>query len=380
MANKLHIIGLMSGTSVDGIDAALVEIRNQKELSLTLKAFEIFKFPKTLRQEILKAMHAKQISYQDLCGLNVKLSTCFAEAAQKLCQKAKISLKQVHLIGSHGQTIQHLPSEHATLQLGDGSTIAVQTGVTTVSDFRMADMAAQGQGAPLAPLLHFHLFKKLKQNISVLNIGGMSNLTVIPKTQKREDVYAFDTGPGNVLIDAIVQEHTHGKKHYDAGGALSKKGKIQHKLLDRWMRDPYFRKSPPKSTGREKFGLPLAKKILQQCKKLSFQDMLATVTALTAYSIADAYERFVFPKHALSEIIVGGGGAKNKMLFSLLQRLLPQVQLKRFEDYHLNSDAIEAIAFAHLAYETWLGNPGNLPKVTGATRPVVLGKISPVLR
>lgn len=385
MKSKSYVIGLMSGTSADGVDAALVEIEmNDGFPLLRLKAFQTFPFSKKLKQMILRVSGHEALAVDEICRLNFQLGEEFARAVIHLAKGAHIPLHRVDLIGSHGQTIKHLPPKSlkpiefgSTLQIGEPSVIAERTGITTVADFRPRDMAAGGHGAPLAPYLHYHLFRSLNYGVAVQNIGGISNMTYIPPGAKMSDVIAFDTGPGNMLIDAVVTKLTHQKCDYDKEGKLASCGKIHTKLLKSLLSHPYFKKKPPKSTGREEFGVFLAEKIIQKAKGLKKEDIIATVTAFTAYSIAESYKRIILPEFKLKEIVVGGGGARNKTLFSMIQRLLPSVQLKRFEDFYLNSNAIEAMAFALMAYETLQGKASNIPKVTGASHPVLLGKIIP---
>ncbi len=386
---KSYVIGLMSGTSADGVDAALVEIEmNDGFPLLRLKAFQTSPFSKKLKHMILRASSHEALAVDEICKLNFQLGEEFAQAAIRLTKLAHVPLTMIDLIGSHGQTIKHLPPKSlkpiefgSTLQIGEPSLIAERTGVTTVADFRPRDMAAGGHGAPLAPYLHYQLFRSLNYGVAVQNIGGISNMTYIAPGSKISDVIAFDTGPGNMLIDAVVTKLTHQKLDYDKEGRLAARGKIQTGLLKSLLKHPYFKKKPPKSTGREEFGVFLAEKIIQKAqrlkKKLKKEDIIATVTAFTAYSIAGSYQQIILPKFKLKEIIVGGGGARNKTLFSMIQRLLPSVQLKCFEDFHLNSNAIEAMAFALMAYETIHGKASNIPKVTGASHPVLLGKIIP---
>ncbi|MBI3019152.1 MAG: anhydro-N-acetylmuramic acid kinase [Deltaproteobacteria bacterium] len=385
MMSKSYVIGLMSGTSADGVDAALVEIEMSDGFPLLrLKTFQILPFSKKLKQMILRASSHEALAVDEICKLNFQLGEEFARAVIHLTQAAHIPLKMIDIIGSHGQTIKHLPPKSlkpigfgSTLQIGEPSIIAERTGITTVADFRPRDMAAGGQGAPLAPYLHYHLFRSLNYGVAVQNIGGISNMTYIPPGAKIRDVIAFDTGPGNMLIDAVVTKLTHQKLDYDKEGKLASRGKVQTKLLNSLLKHPYFKKKPPKSTGREEFGTFLADKVIQKAKGLKKEDIIATVTAFTAYSIAESYQQIILPKFKLKEIVIGGGGARNKTLFSMIQRLLPSVQLKRFEDFHLNSNAIEAMAFALMAYETLHGKASNIPKVTGASHPVLLGKIIP---
>ncbi|OGP06415.1 MAG: anhydro-N-acetylmuramic acid kinase [Deltaproteobacteria bacterium GWA2_38_16] len=378
----MKVIGLMSGTSADGIGVALVDIHGKTQISLL--AFKTYPFSTELKKMILLASSHEKLAVDEICRLNFLLGEEFSKATLRLCKEAKVSLKDIALIGSHGQTIKHLPPKStkpiqfgSTLQIGEPSLISERTGITTIADFRPRDMAAGGHGAPLAPYLHYHLFHSLGYGVAVQNIGGISNLTFIPKNGKLNQVIAFDTGPGNMLIDAIVFELTHKKSSYDDEGRWAARGKVNKRLLGRLMQHPFLKRKPPKSTGREEFGIFFAHQLMRENKNMKKEDLIATITAFTAHSIAESYGRFIMPKFSLKEIIVGGGGVKNKTLFSMVQRLLPSIQLKRFEDFSLNSDAIEAMAFALLAHETMKNVPSNIPNVTGARHAVLLGKIIP---
>ncbi|MBI4041649.1 MAG: anhydro-N-acetylmuramic acid kinase [Deltaproteobacteria bacterium] len=380
---RKQIIGLISGTSSDGIDAALVDIEAQgHERKVDLKAFETYAYPKKIRSKILELAHAEKIILDELCSFQIILGDLFGDAALAIAKKAKVPLSQIDLIGSHGQTIRHLPptasfNRGMSFQIAEAAMIVCKTKVTTVSDFRVNDMAWGGHGAPLTPYLHYYLFHQVGYGVAIQNIGGMSNVTVIPSNASLKDVVAFDTGPGNALIDAMVSHATRGKKQFDADGAMAAKGKVQTLFLNKLLKHPFFFKKPPKSTGREEFGVVFAKHILSLAKGMSMEDLIATVTALTAHSISENYFRFVFPKTKIREIILGGGGAKNKTLVHFLKRCMPMISHKRFEDYGYNSSAIEAMAFALLAFETSQGTCANLPEVTGAQREVVLGKVTP---
>lgn len=376
----LNVIGLMSGTSLDGVDAALVEMTRMGSFpNFTLRAFHTYPYSSKIKEQILRASSGQEISIAEICQLDFDLGKIFAGTVLKFLKAKGLRSSHVDLIGSHGQTICHLP-KRATLQIGEGAVIAEMTGITTVSDFRSADIAAGGEGAPLAPYFHYLLFRRLRNggdSMGVLNIGGMSNMTCIPKNAREKDVIAFDTGPGNVLIDGMVRHLTHKRKQYDEDGKIAAKGKIDENLLKYLLKHPFISKKPPKSTGREEFGEAMVESILKNGRDLKDEDLIATITAFTAHAIAENYRKFVLPRFPLREIVASGGGAKNKTLFFMIQELLPSIQLKRFEDYHLNGDAIEAMAFAALAYEAVRGGALNLSSVTGASHPVILGKVSP---
>jgi len=277
-------------------------------------------------------------------------------------------LESIELIGSHGQTIYH---EHRrnTLQIGEGAVIAERTGIPVISDFRTSDIAAGGAGAPLVPFLDFRAFRHPKRGRIALNIGGIGNITVIPPGAAADDVIAFDTGPGNMVMDALVTRMTAGRQSYDKNGAIAAKGKIDRKLLSRLLRDPYFRKQPPKSAGREQYGAAFVEELLQT--GIAMEDLIATATAFTASSIALAVKRF-----GSGDLIASGGGVYNQTLMSEITALLPKVTIARSSDFGIDVDAKEAIAFALLAYESYHGRPANVPSATGARHPAILGKLS----
>jgi anhydro-N-acetylmuramic acid kinase len=374
----------MSGTSADGIDAVVARIAGSgRGLKAKLIAHAHRGFSSSLRNQILRVcLHG---TVAEICELNFALGEQFAEAAPAVMQKAELSPRDIAVIGSHGQTIHHLPNaKHAsTLQIGEAAIIAERTGVATVSDFRVGDMAAGGQGAPLVPYADWVLFTDAKIPRIVQNIGGIGNLTFLPPRAKLEEVIAFDTGPGNMLIDAVMAKLTHGKHTFDRNGDQAAKGRVSNALIKEWMRHPYIRRLPPKTTGREEFGEMFVNQALASARRLRLkdEDLIATVTAFTAVTIADAYRRFVFPKLTSRErskvqIILGGGGAKNGTLKKMLQAELGCGELFTHDDFGIPNSAKEALAFAILAHETLSGSPGNVPSATGATRAVVLGKIA----
>lgn len=374
------VIGLMSGTSVDGIDAALVNINKR---SIKLVDFDTYSYPSQLREQILKTSSPGGGSTQKVCRLNVLLGEIFADAAFKIITKARIKPNDVSLIGSHGQTIQHLPNPveqygyniRATLQLGEASIIAQRTGITTVADFRPADIAVGGQGAPLLPLLHYHLFRG-NEDVIVQNIGGISNLTYIPTNGEIDDIIAFDTGPGNMLLDGLVEHYSKGEENYDHAGAKASRGDTCQPLLDELLKHPFLSKIPPKTCGREEFGKKFINKILKGAKKyqLSVEDTLHTVTDFTAQCIIRSYKDFIPPKAQIKNVLVAGGGQYNLTLMFLLQRGL-EIPLSPVDDHGVCGDALEAMGFALLAHETMCGRPGNVPSATGARRPAILGKV-----
>lgn len=383
------VVGMMSGTSVDGVDAALVEISGSDDApSVRLLAFENKPFPPAVREKIFQLFRPETAAVDKVGYMNFLLGEIYAQSALSVIEKAGLKPEDVDLIGSHGQTIWHQPemncedgfSVHFTVQIGEGSVIAQRVGVPVVSDFRVADMAEGGQGAPLVPFSEYVLYRRPDQTILLQNIGGIGNVTVLPAEGRPEDVFAFDTGPGNMIIDAVVSALTGGKEQYDAGGVRGGRGTVCEELLSLLQQDDYYRKPLPKSTGREHFGLHHTERILEWKKEhsLSDDDLVATVTELTAWSIADAYERYILPRYNASELIAGGGGSYNRTLMDrLARRLAPYgVTVKRQEDLGLSSDAKEAVAFALLADRCVRGLPNTLPSVTGARCQTIMGKIS----
>jgi anhydro-N-acetylmuramic acid kinase len=379
---KMRAVGLMSGTSADGVDAAVVEIDRGK---VRLLAFDTFAYPAALRRQILDLCRPESARLDDICHYNFVLGEVFADAVIKLCSKSGISLSSIDLIGSHGQTIYHQPSGgryggrmiRSTLQIGESSVIAQRTGVTTVADFRPRDMAAGGEGAPLVPYADYVLFKHKRLTRAVQNIGGIANVTFLPAGSAQDDIIAFDTGPGNMVIDGIIQLISGGKKRCDMGGKTAAQGTVDKQLLGELLRHPFFRRRPPKSTGREEFGAAFAERIYRQAgrKGLADADIVATVTALTATSIAQAYRRFLptMPE----ELILCGGGSHNRTLVEILHAEMPDVKMLSTDDFGISVDAKEAVSFAILAWATIKGMTNNVPVATGAKKPVILGKIVP---
>ncbi|HKW76129.1 MAG TPA: anhydro-N-acetylmuramic acid kinase [Terriglobales bacterium] len=376
------VAGVMSGTSADGIDVAVVRLTGEgSKLSYELLRHQHTPYPKAVRETVLRAMNAQRISVAELSRLNFLLGELYAEAVQRT-QKAALENK-LELIGCHAQTIYHQaePSSYlgrkiaCTWQTGEAAVIAERLKVPVISDFRPADMAAGGKGAPLVPFLDYALFRDQGVGRIVQNLGGIGNLTAIPAGARPEDVLAFDTGPGNMVMDQLMQMRI--AKSYDRNGSVAARGNILEAMLEESLRLPYFRKRPPKTAGREEFGREFAKQFLRRCGRASTPDVIATATALTAESVAGAISRFVLPRGRFSEYIVSGGGAQNHTLMKMLrQRLEPLgLELKPTDDFGLPSQAKEAVAFAVLAYETWHKRPGNIPSATGAREAVVLGKV-----
>ena len=389
MKEVRRVVGMMSGTSVDGVDAALVEISGtDSEPKVKLLAFENKPYPPQVREKIFSLFTPANATVDKVGYMNFLLGEIYAKSALSVIEKAGMKPEEIDVIGSHGQTIWHAPIPESpdgipvayTVQIGEGSVIAERTGILTVSDFRVADMAAGGQGAPLVPFSEYLLYRREKETILLQNIGGIGNMTVMPAGAKPRDVFAFDTGPGNMIIDAVISAVTGGEKTYDTGGETAVKGKVCNALLDILKAEPYYRQPLPKTTGREHFGVQYTEKILSWWKEnpIPVEDLLATVTDLTAYSIADAYERYVLPKYQASEIIVGGGGSYNATLLRFMkERFAPHgVAVRTQEDLGLSSDAKEAVAFALMADCCMRGKANTLPSVTGAEHPAVMGKIS----
>ncbi len=383
MSQSRLIAGLMSGTSLDGIDAVLLRVKGAGlRTSFEQLAFVERPFPRGMRDLILRNSVPATSRVDEITRLNVLLAQCYAEAVRAVARAARISSERIDLIGSHGQTIHHLPrpvtmfghTVRATLQIGDPSVIATLTGITTVGNFRIADMAAGGEGAPLVPYFDWIVFRSRTRNRLLLNIGGIGNMTILPRGCASKDVAAFDTGPGNMLVDALML-HYFGTP-YDAGGATAERGVMLPALFRTLLRHPYYRRRPPKSTGREEFGEEMIRQVLQDTRGERPEDVVRTVAALTPFAVFDACRRFVSGSRRPEEIIVSGGGAKNRFFLDELRRLFAGVQVRTADELGVSGDAKEAICFAILANETVRGNCANLPRVTGASRPVVLGVVS----
>lgn len=386
----LTVAGMMSGTSGDGIDVALTRVeprssRQGNSLRLQLLAHEAFPFPKALRTAVLAAQDANAISTAELARLNWRLGLAYADAVEAVREKYGV---EIDLIGCHGQTIYHQaqPERYCgesfpcTWQIGEPAILATRMQIPVVSNFRPADMVAGGQGAPLVSLLDYVVFADPRISRVLQNIGGIGNLTAIPAGVGVNAVMAFDTGPGNMVIDALMQKLF--DKPFDRDGRTAKNGKVMAEVVESALKLPFFRKAPPKSAGREQFGEAFTANFLTQCKKTgaTAEDVIATATALTAESIAGSYNKFVKPLIGEKpvEYIISGGGAKNISLIGMLrQRLEPMgCRLFQSDEAGMPSQAKEAAAFALLAYCTYYGLPGNLPSATGAAAPVVLGSIT----
>jgi len=368
-------IGLMSGTSLDGVDAALVEIRGEGLTSRVRLLSHIHRsYPPHLQKRLLSVSEPAGGSTQEVCRLNVLVGEAFARAAFAVCRKGNVSPSKISFIGSHGQTVCHLPEDQATLQIGEPAVIAERTGILTVADFRPRDLAARGCGAPLVPYVDYLLFRHPRISRGLLNIGGIANLTVVPAGAKAEEVQAFDTGPGNMVIDALARHYRLGP--CDQGGKTASRGMVSTHLLSFLMQNVFIRRKPPKSTGREAFGKGFVNDLLAKAKKLklSKEDVLATATALTAHAVFYNYHRFL-SRRPINELIVSGGGTKNRNLMNWLRVLFVPLPVVTINAYGIPSQAKEALVFAVLANEALSGHPANLPQVTGARGPRVLGKI-----
>jgi anhydro-N-acetylmuramic acid kinase len=373
----------MSGTSADGIDAVAADIWGEPSVRVKLLAHVHRPFAAGLRRSILDAAVAGSVG--ELCRLNFLLGERFAEAAAAVVQAAKLGMSDVAAIGSHGQTFHHLPNGRppSTLQLGEAAIIAQRTGIVTIADFRVADLAAGGQGAPLVPFADWVLFTDALRPRIVQNIGGIANLTFLPAGGGLDQVLAFDTGPGNMVLDALVTEVSGGRKQFDRNGRLAAQGKVSGELLAKMMAHPFLRRPPPKTTGREEFGPAFAQQVLMEARRRRLRevDIIATATAFTVTSIGEAYRRLILPRVqrgrlAKLQVILGGGGACNPTLRAMLKEQLGSAELLTHEDFGIPNQAKEALAFALLARQTWLGLPGNVPSATGARHAAILGKIA----
>jgi len=377
-----YAIGLMSGTSVDGVDAALVSIKGSgKSTQVKLICSICHPYPTELRQRIFDLFQPESGRIDEICQVNFLVGQAFAEAAIQVVTTANFKLKNIDFIGSHGQTIYHLPPTEigtpSTLQIGESAVIANQTNLPVVSDFRVADIAVGGHGAPIVPYVDFLLYHQNEKSIALQNIGGISNVTFIPSNAQPTDIIAFDSGPGNMIIDATVDIITDGQKTYDNGGQMAAQGQVNSKLLAILRQHPYLKSPLPKSTGRETFGWDFALKTIEHAKKLKISDydLLATLTFFTAHTIINHYQEFL--PSTINEIRVSGGGVHNRTLMQHLSVLAEAAFQSVGVIIDERSDDKEAVAFAILANETLVGNCANLPAVTGAKRPTILGKVTP---
>jgi anhydro-N-acetylmuramic acid kinase len=388
LVGRKHLaIGLMSGTSHDGVSAALVELDERANPPARLIAFQTFPYSSRLRKELMAASADEKIGAGAISTLNFALGHELGRAAIEVARHAGVALSDVTFIGSHGHTFFHLPPGRvargeiaSTLQLGESAVIAAGTGVPVIDGFRNMDVALGGEGAPLAPLAHLWLFADRALGRIVLNIGGIANATYIPPRANlgHPDLIAFDTGPGNVMIDGLASRISGGRMRIDRDGRIAARGHVNDQLLNELMRHPYFRRRPPKSTGREEFGPALIEQIVAGAREMKIvdHDLLATVTALTARSIADACRRFILPRGRVDQLIVTGGGAKNPTLVKMLTAELPEIPVVTAAAVGVDGDALEAVAFAILGYQMLRHRQGNIPTVTGARAPAILGKLT----
>ncbi|KIL42388.1 anhydro-N-acetylmuramic acid kinase [Gordoniibacillus kamchatkensis] len=381
------VVGLMSGTSLDGIDAAIVRIAGAGIGSKAeLVAFSALPYEDELRERLKAVCTPDESSTPEVCGLNFYLGHRFAAAVRQAVREAGLRLEDIDLIASHGQTVWHIPVADAddkylvrsTLQIGDISVIAKETGIVTVGDFRTADMAVGGQGAPLAPYADFLLLRDETRGRIAQNVGGIGNCAAIPAAGRPKQTIAFDTGPGNMIIDQAVYELSGGTQSYDEGGRWAAQGKVRDDLLAELLAHPYFALPPVKTTGREMFGKTFASGWMAkaQAAGAAAADIVATATAFTAHSIADSYRQFVFPHMEIHDVIVSGGGARNGTLMRMLAELLPAQRVIASDEFGLSGDAKEAIAFALLGNNFVHGIPNNLPSATGASMATVMGKLA----
>lgn len=369
-------IGLMSGTSLDGCDAALTAIDGD---SVALLDFMTHPMPERLREQILSCCSPDSSNVALVCSLNFALGTWFSEAVLALLRHAGEKPESISAVGSHGQTVYHLPKAEgdfvpSTLQLGEPAVIAYKTGIPVVSDMRAMDMAAGGQGAPLVPFSEYLIYRG-KEAVALQNLGGIGNVTVLPADCAPEDVFAFDTGPANMLIDGLCRRLFH--LPYDENGRVAQRGNVLLPLLREWMALPYISAPPPKSTGRELYGEQFIDKTLADCPCAAPEDLVATATRYTALAMRRNYDLYVFPRvKNLRRVVLSGGGAHNPALVSEISSLFPECEVLRQEDLGLHSDAKEAVAFAVIARQTMHRMPGNLPSATGAKEKVPLGSIT----
>ena len=382
--NTKNVIGLMSGTSLDGVDVALVQIEgNGTFTKIKLIGFLEYPFPGGLKSKLLKNSVKESSNVEDISQLNFLLPNIYFDAIKTLCFDLNFNIDEIDLIGSHGQTIQHLPSPvdylgydiSSTMQIGDPAVLSKLSGIITIGDFRTGDIALGGEGAPLIPYFDYILFQSSDKNRALLNIGGISNFTILNKDKGIEEVLAFDTGPGNMLIDSLTKLLFN--EEYDKNGNYAQSGQFNEALFTALKaKDKFIEKIPPKSTGREYYGENFLSDLLETFSQIPKEDWLNTATRFTAYGIYKNYKNFVIDETVIDELIISGGGAKNQFLYKCLnEEFGNDVELKIIDDIGVSSDAKEAICFAVLANELIAGNPTNIPRTTGASKPTVLGKI-----
>ena len=377
----MKCLGLMSGTSMDGVDCAVIDVRpGRSTLRITLLAHRTDPYPPAIREQLLSLVRTGTV--EAVCRLHVAVGEVFARVAGRTIRQAKLSAKDITVIGSHGQTVWHSParmpmpgigSVRSSLQIGDPSVIAERTGILTVADFRARDLAAGGEGAPLTPYVHYHVFRSRNTSRLIVNLGGIANVTWLPRGGGLEDVVAFDVGPCNLLLDGLLAQATDGQRSIDRNGALASRGRPQDVLVNELLRHPFFTRRPPKSTGREEFGEGYIRRVRQVATRhrLSLEDTLASSCVAIARTIRRS------GSWAVDEVIAGGGGVRNRGLLRALKQEFASGHVMSMEQTGVKSQALEAMAFAVLAHETIRGEPANLPRVTGAASPVVLGTVTP---
>lgn len=380
------VIGLMSGTSADGITACALRLAGfYTNTRPVLLGFRTYPYSKALRERIFSLFDPETARLDEVCAMNFTLGKELARASRSLADSINLSTDQIDAIGSHGQTIYHFPKPSgsdqtgSSLQIGELAVIAEITGVMTIGDFRKRDLAAGGEGAPLSPYVDFILYRNQEIGIAIQNIGGIANVAYLPPKCSEDEVIAFDTGPGNMIVDGLVNSYTRGESNYDADGAIAARGHVDKGLLDELLEDPYFSRPPPKSTGRESFGARYVGRYLHSVMQrgISREDAIATATMLTVESIARAYEDFVRTKGPLDVVYLAGGGAKNSTMVNWLARRMPESRIRHFDELGLPSEAREAAYMAILANEFIMGHTSNLPSATGAERKVILGTLVP---
>lgn len=378
-------VGLMSGTSMDGVDAALVSIDADADAPrVELIEFATLEYAAELRELLADAAFGSQLTAEDVATLHTSVAVAFSGALFEVCRRAGVDATAVDFVGSHGQTVAHAPPSAeggpiaGTLQLGPPGMIAVLTGVTTVGDFRCGDIALGGQGAPLAPVADYLLRRSGEASRVILNIGGIANVTYLPRACGREDVIAFDTGPGNMVVNELFRVLFPGEGAHDEGGLRAGQGSVSQALLDEVMQHPYFAADPPKSAGHREFGAPFAWRLqsMAESKGVSRADTLATATALSAATIADACEKHIVPRGGIDELYLTGGGAHNRTMVALLQERFGGLDVRRIDELGVPADAKEAVDFVVLAREAIFGRPNALAAVTGASCDLVLGSIA----
>jgi anhydro-N-acetylmuramic acid kinase len=380
----MRVAGIMSGTSLDGIDVAIVDIEDRAAgLRIQPVAHHTLAYPKLVREALL-AVSNSITHTSTIARLSFLLGELYAEAVQETCRRKRVPIDSISLCGMHGQTIFHESTSveylghriASTFQIGEAAVLSERTGLWTISNFRERDIAAGGKGAPLVSIVDYLLFRDRRAGRVALNIGGIANVTIIPAGAERHDVVAFDTGPGNMVIDALVAHFTAGEQRFDRDGKIARKGKIHQRLLESMLGDPYFAFEPPKTAGREQFGREFVMGLIST--GIALPDLIATATELTAQSIARSIAGCTLEEDRIQHVIISGGGVHNRCLQKRLRELMPQFTLQSSDVYGIDPDAKEAIAFAILAHEFIQGRPGNLPSATGARHAALLGKSSPV--